>query len=252
MEHVKIGELVRSKYLAVISYPSPSLEEARKRIEQMERLGIDYLVFEGRTRISGIGVLGIGTVSVVVKAAKDNSVYALKIRRTDSNRESMRKEFEITSLVNRLSIGPIVFSFTDDLILMELVEGLGLEESLGLLKGRGAKERLLTIIHSILNQCRKLDILGIDHGELSNLRKHVLISSRGPILLDFESASLERRPKNVTSAAQYLLIGSSISTRIRKILGINSLDGIKMRLKQYKEKLDDYSYSKLLEEIGIL
>jgi putative serine/threonine protein kinase len=251
LEQVSLSELLKSPYIAVISYPSVSLREARKRTKQMERMGVEAIVFEGKTKIGRLGVLGIGTVSIVVKAICAKREFALKLRRTDSNRESMKNEFEITSFVNRLGIGPRVYAFTNELLLMELIKGLTLEEVLLSIRGKGRKEKTRELIHSILNQCRKLDIVGVDHGELSNLRKHILIAEDRVVLLDFESASFGRKPKNVTSAAQYLLIGSSISERIRKILGIVDTERIKKTLRQYKERHDDYSYSKLLEEIGV-
>jgi len=251
LEQVRISELTKLPYLRVITYPIVSVEEANKRIEQMEKIGVESIIFTGKTKVGNISVLGLGTVSVVVKAPCHGREYALKIRRVDSNRTSMNQEFEITNFVNRIGIGPVVFSHTEDLLLMELVEGTGLEELISSLKGKGKKAFLTEIIHRILNQCRKLDIAGVDHGQLSNLRKHVLISKRGPVLIDFESASRERRPRNVTSAVQYLLIGSSISPRIRKILGIKEDGEVKKLLRDYKERQDDYTYSKLLEVIGI-
>jgi len=65
-----------------------------------------------------------------------------------------------------------------------------------------------------------MDAYGLDHGELSRAHKNVIISKDDiPKILDFESASLMRRPSNFTSLAQYLFIGGSIAKKMVRVLG---------------------------------
>ena len=40
-------------------------------------------------------------------------------------------------------------------------------------------------LESLLSQCYLLDLHGIDHGELSDLKKHVIINNRVNIIDDF-------------------------------------------------------------------
>jgi len=103
------------------------------------------------------------------------------------------------------------------------------------------------MIHSLLNQCRTLDIMGIDHGQLSNLRKHAIIAEGKPWIIDFESAGTGRKPRNVTTAAQYLLVGASISPLMRRTLGVRDTEVLKRLLGEYKRGSSDYSYAKILE-----
>ncbi|HKT21240.1 MAG TPA: hypothetical protein VJR06_01260, partial [Nitrososphaerales archaeon] len=104
-----------------------------------------------------------------------------------------------------------------------------------------------SMVHSLLNQCRTLDIMGIDHGQLSDLRKHAVVSGGKPWIIDFESASRGRRARNVTTAAQYLFVGGALSPALRRALGVRDTARLKELLSEYKRSLSDYAYSKILE-----
>ena len=235
----------------VLTYPRISLLAARSRIRQLEMLGVDALIFEGRAKIGRLGILGLGTVGVVVGARAGGNVRALKIRRTDANRPDMEQEVSVTTMANRLGIGPTVYGHTKDFVLMKLLDYVELEEWLRGLRGQGTRKAVRTMVHSILNQCRKLDIMGIDHGQLSNLRKHAVVAEGIPWIIDFESASTIRKPKNVTTAAQYLFIGGRLSPRLRRVLGIRDVAPLLKLLSDYKGDTSDYTYSRIIEALRI-
>ena len=107
------------------------------------------------------------------------------------------------------------------------------------------------ILHRVLNQCRKLDIMGLDHGQLSNLRKHIVVVNDVPCIIDFESASMNRTPKNVTTAAQYILIGGKMSALARRLLGVKGQGQLLEALREYKETKSDLSYAHLLEALRL-
>ena len=65
-ERASLQELHRTPYIQVLTYPRVSLHEAKSRVKQLERLGADELVFEGRARVGRLGILGLGTVGIVV------------------------------------------------------------------------------------------------------------------------------------------------------------------------------------------
>ncbi len=250
-ERATLDQLTRTPYIQILTYPRISLRTARSRVKQVERLGVDALVFEGRSKIGRLGILGIGTVGLVVKCSAAGSEYALKIRRTDANRPSLDEEYRLTVLANRAGVGATVHRHTKDFILMKFLDHVELSDWLRQLRGEGARRRARDMIHSVLNQCRKLDILGLDHGQLSNLRKHVVVSEGRAWVIDFESAGMGRKPRNVTSAAQYLLVGGKISPLVRRMLGVRGTETILQLLRQYKEDLSDFSYSKFLEELKL-
>ena len=251
-EHARPEELSRTPYMQVLTYPRISLREAKSRIKQLRQLGVEELVFEGHARVGRLGILGLGTVGIVVRARAAGGLYALKIRRTDANRLNMEEEVRITALANRVGVGPEVYAHTKDMILMKLLESQEIAEWLKGLRGKGRRDDAREMLHSLLNQCRTLDIMGVDHGQLSNLRKHAVIAEGKPWIIDFESAGTERRPRNVTTAAQYLFVGGGISPMMRRMLGIRDTEGLKKLLANYKRDITDYAYSKILEHLKVI
>jgi len=251
LELVRPEELTKTPYINVLTYPRVSLGSAKSRIKQLEKMGVTGIVFEGHARIGRLGILGLGTVGVVVRAEAGGQSYALKIRRTDANRANMDEETRIAMLANKVGVGPEVLAHTRDLILMKLLRTQELDEWLKGLHGPGKRDEAREMVHSILNQCRKLDIMGIDHGQLSNLRKHAVVAEGTPWIIDFESAATTRKPRNVTTAAQYLLIGGRLSPLMRRILGIRDTAPLLRLLSDYKREMSDYRYAKILEGLKI-
>ena len=251
-ERVSTEDLVRTPYVQVLTYPRIALREAKSRVRQLRSLGVEEVIFEGHARVGRLGILGLGTVGIVVKARAGGRLCALKIRRTDANRPDMEAEVRITLLANRVGVGPDVFGHTRDVILMKLLEAKEVAEWLKGIRGRGSREETRAMVHALLNQCRKLDIMGIDHGQLSNLRKHAVIAEGRPWLIDFESAGTSRRPRNVTTAAQYLFVGGAIAPALRRAVGLREAESLKRLLGEYKRDLSDYSYSKVLEHLRLV
>lgn len=251
-ETIDVQQFDRMPYLAILTYPKPDLRLAKSRIKQLVELGIERVTFEGRTKIGRLGLVGIGTVGLVVKGTGNGpEVYALKIRRADANRESMDEEFRLTRLANRVRVGASAYGCTRDVISMRYIRGIELEDYVKAATGKGSARRVREVAHAILNQCRKLDLIGLDHGQLSNLRKHVIIDGETPYIIDFESASQNRTLKNVTTAAQFLFIGSGVAPRVKRILSIRSSDKILEALKRYKGEMSDENYVRLLATFGV-
>jgi putative serine/threonine protein kinase len=251
LERADIDALVRTPYIQVLTYPRISLRAAKSRIKQLSSLGVSELIFEGHAKIGRLGILGLGTVGVVVRARAHGKVRAVKIRRTDANRPDMEQEFRITAHANRVGVGPHVYSRSKDLILMKVLESQEIEDWLRSQSGTGKRQRTRELLHALLNQCRKLDIIGIDHGQLSNLRKHAVVAEGRPWIIDFESAGTERKPRNVTTAAQYLLIGGAVSPMVRRTLGLRETRTILKLLAEYKRDLSDFAYAKILGHLKL-
>lgn len=250
-ERAPLGELTHTPYIQILTYPRISLRAARSRIGQLKRLGVDSLIFEGKAKIGRLGILGVGTVGIVVKCSAGGTEYALKIRRTDANRPNLTEEYKLTVLANRAGVGATVHAHEKDFILLTLLEYEELSDWLRQLRGEGSRARAKEMIHALLNQCRKLDIIGLDHGQLSNLRKHAVVAEERPWIIDFESASRERKPKNVTAAAQCLLVGGKISPLVRRTLGVKDTVRVLGLLRDYKEGLSDFAYAKMLEGLRL-
>jgi putative serine/threonine protein kinase len=252
-ETITVQQFDRIPYLTILTYPRPNLTQAKSRIKQLAELGIERVTFEGRTKIGRLGLVGIGTVGLVVKGmGSGDEVYAVKIRRADANRESMAEEFRLTQLANRVRVGAPVYGCTKDVMSMRYIKGVELEDYVKAATGRGSARRVRELAHALLNQCRKLDLIGLDHGQLSNLRKHVIIDGETPYIIDFESASQNRTMKNVTTAAQFLFVGSRVAPRIKRILSVKSSEPILEALRRYKGEMSDENYVRLLATFGVV
>ncbi|HEY6283718.1 MAG TPA: hypothetical protein VIW22_07320, partial [Nitrososphaerales archaeon] len=82
-------------------------------------------------------------------------------------------------------------------------------------------------------------------------RKHAVIAEGKPWIIDFESAGTARKPRNVTTAAQYLLIGGVVSPWVRRTLGIKDTKILLGLLAEYKRDLSDFAYAKILNHLRL-
>ncbi len=235
----------------ILSYPSnynsnDIVEHTRSMIRELELLNIKNIIFEGNTLLTNnLRVLGKGCTSIVVKALnKDGNVVALKIMRRDSNRASVEHEANILKIVNRIGIGPKVIAYTKHVLVMEFIEGLIIKEWLNLIKDKCYNEvNVNMVVRDILEQCYRLDTIGVDHGELSNMHKHVIVSSNGACIVDFESASIRRRVSNLTSAVQYLFLSFNDINYLLHIDRSMLID----TLKAYKHDMSRRVFDELLK-----
>ena len=232
----------------IICYPHFADKIFSERINELQSFRIDYFELQGPTIIDGIHILGKGTRGLVVKAYSNDSSFALKIRRTDSPRLDLIKEAKIQNIVNQFGIAPKIFNFTKNFISMECIDGFILNDYIQKFQNNSVFD-LRLIIADLLYQCFILDINGIDHGELSNLKKHVIISDKAYII-DFDSASQTRRVSNLTSSAQYLFIGGPFSSYFQKIFSID-VDLLKTKLKNYKFNQNHDNFNNIFEILDL-
>ena len=248
---VSVDDLIAEPYASVIGYPKAKKSILDAILAEMKTMGVKSIIFEGPTRMGTLEVLGKGCVGIVVKAVLDDRIMALKVRRTDANRPNMKAEAKFLRIANSVGVGPVLESYSKNCILMELVPGQSLKEWLSKLHSRGAAPLLRSIVRDILDQCHRLDDRGIDHGELSNANKHVIVVDR-PIIIDFESASTRRRPHNVTSCAQYIFLGGLTSNRVARILRVLPGEHIIKILREYGASAQDGpSFAKLLRRLKL-
>ncbi|MGH9923730.1 MAG: serine/threonine protein kinase, partial [Nitrososphaerales archaeon] len=111
-------------------------------------------------------------------------------------------------------------------------------------------QQVRSVTRQVLEQCFRLDTVGLDHGELSNLNKHVIVGANVTII-DFESASVGRRVANVTAATQCLFIGSAIARKVRSVLKIHSTDEIIHALKKYKNDVSKENFESLVSVLKL-
>jgi putative serine/threonine protein kinase len=217
----------------IISYPRLTDKEYVNRLKELHSLEIRYILPAGRLKIGKIPIAGKGCVSLVLKAEIKNKICALKIRRTDANRKTMEREMSLHQIANSAGVGPNIFRYSDNYILMEFIDGLSI---IDWVKQRSiTADQVRNVATAILQQCYNLDRAHIDHGELSCLDRHVIVSkSNTANIIDFESSSTQRRTSNVTAAAQSLFLNGPISKRINELVHFTKREKIIQELKIYK------------------
>jgi putative serine/threonine protein kinase len=244
---ISIKKFSEKPYSNILGYPNATKRQIKSRIIELEKLKIKSICLEGPTTLGNLAILGKGYVGVVVIAKKGNKEVALKIRRTDSQRKNMKNESVLLKLVNSVKVGPKVFDVSKNFLVMEYLEGEKFSDWIESLKGTGSAKKLKFTIKNVLEDCFKLDQIGFDHGELSNISKHVIVGKSKVSLIDFESSSTKRKPSNVTSIAQAFFIGSGISKKTQKIFKISSKEKIIQALKSYKQEKSQENFDQLLK-----
>jgi putative serine/threonine protein kinase len=235
------------KLVPLITYPHFSELEYKHRIIEMESLGITSIILGGgKTIVNSAHVVGKGCVGIVVKSKMGSKVCALKIRRTDADRKSMDEEARFHKMANSVGVGPHLEGQTKNLIAMEYVPGQNIVEWVACT----TKNKLCSVARVILEQCFSLDAAGLDHGELSRLTRHVIVSDSSYII-DFESASTTRRTSNVTAAAQSIFLYGIVSIRVRKILGNIDREKVIHALRTYKHFPTRANFDAVLDSLLI-
>jgi putative serine/threonine protein kinase len=246
---VSLKVLSERKHCKVLCYPRFEQEELERRLKELERLGVQALEFTGEKRVFDVPVLGKGCVGIVVVAYTNSGRAALKIRRVDADRKGMFHEGEMLKRANAIDVGPKLLEISENFLLMELVEGTHLPEWIESLGEREVQSHVRLVLKDILEQCYRLDEAGLDHGELSNAPKHIIVDAdHRPFLVDFETASINRKVSNVTSVCQYLFLGSQIADKVKEKLGEVDEKQLINALRTYKRERTKENFEKLLEK----
>jgi len=243
-----LEQLQDKRYANVLCYPKYSARETRKRIRELKLLGVEALEFVGEKTAFNVPVLGKGCVGIVVIAHVGRRRVALKIRRVDADRFGMQHEAEMLQTANGVGVGPRLIDTSENFLLMEFVEGILLPKWIETLKGKGTRKRIRRVLRHILEQCRKLDQTGLDHGELSHAPKHIIIDATDKAnIVDFETASVMRRTSNITSICQYLFLGSQLAKKLLKRLGEIDKEALFTALRNYKHESTNQNFIKILQ-----
>ncbi|MDT7876360.1 MAG: serine/threonine protein kinase [Sulfolobaceae archaeon] len=160
-------------------YPFFSEEIYKELIEH----GIRYLYSFGDIRVGEVYVIGKGKTGIVA-LLDENRV--IKIRRSDSPKESLEIEAKIQDLA--YPIAPRVYSYGKNFIIMDYVKGRSL-----------TKNENIDVIKKLLIKAKGLEDKRIEHKELSRPYKNVIVTENDVYIIDYDSASIKEKPKNVSS-----------------------------------------------------
>ena len=241
-----IENLTEEPYATILCYPHTKPLEVKNRISELKTLGVNMVEFTGNSLAANVPVIGKGYVGIVIIAYTNREQLALKIRRLDSGRENFFHEAEMLQKANNINVGPKFAAATKNFLLSQFINGDFLTKWLETNK---TKKAFHSVIHNILEQCWSLDMAGLDHGELSKAPKHLLIDKSGkPFIVDFETASIQRRVANVTSICQHLFVGNNIIPKlIWETLGEKNRDNIINTLRNYKKEKNRKNFETLLQ-----
>jgi putative serine/threonine protein kinase len=231
----------------LLTYPRFEQEVYKARLNELDDLGVSLIAPGGTTRIGKINILGKGCVGLVVMVKYRRRILALKIRRVDANRNNMYDEVLLHSAANTLEVGPIIIDYSKNFILMEFVNGFNIIE---LCKKNMKPSSLRKLTVTLLEQCYKMDQIGLDHGQLSSLNKHVIVSKNFPVIVDFETSSMKRKSNNVTSVVQALILSGQISNKLNQLNKKLDNSTIIRMLKAYKEFKSRDHFEKIIEIFG--
>jgi putative serine/threonine protein kinase len=122
--------------------------------------------------------------------------------------------------------------------MMEYVDGLLIPHWLQNLDGSDMTQlRTQKVLIRLMEQCWRLDQVSLDHGELNNASKHIIITSEDKVfILDFETSSTTRRVSNVTSICHYLFMRGKLDKATALHLNRNKQDRVLSALRAYKKK----------------
>jgi len=242
---ISIEHLENEPYASVICYPKLTETELRERLKELQKLKVKAIEFSGGKEVFSVPVLGKGCVGIVTVAYVDGEKVALKIRRVDADRARMHSEADMLKKANSVDVGPTLLDFSTNFLLMQYIDGnllpVWLKKTVGI-------KRLKLVLREILEQCWRLDLVGLDHGELSHAPKHVIVDANdNPFLLDFETASVFRKPSNVTSICQFLFIGGLVADEVTEKIGIKDKKAIIEALRIYKVEKTRKNFEKILK-----
>ena len=241
---IPISKLSLHPYSRILGFPKPTKREITNRIQEMKKLGIKSVSFDGPTELEGLKILGKGYVGVVVLAKIKNNVFAVKIRRIDAPRKRMQDEARFQKIANDVNVGPKLIQASKNFLVMEYIKG---EKIIDWAKKPETKAKEIRhIVNNVLSECYRLDEIGLDHGELSTIDKHVIVNKKRSTVIDFESSSIDRKTSNVSGATQAILIGTGLAKIIQKKIKLPTKKKIIKLIRTYKKNPTQDTFESLL------
>ena len=100
---------------------------------------------------------------------------------------------------------------------MEFIKGKTFNEWLF---ANPSKKELEKCLNELFLQAKKLDEIGLDHGQLAGKGKNILVRNGLPVIIDFEKASQNRKCHNCTQLEAFIYRNpnSAIAKKINEIL----------------------------------
>ena len=245
---IRTERLPQKPFDTILGYPGGLVQkDLDNRAEDLIRMGVTSVSFVGPVGIGRLRVLGKGFAGVVLLAHTSFGDAALKIRRADSPRNTMSQEATLLDISNKVGVGPQLLAHSDDGILMERIDGPNIHQWL---QNIPDQKIFKNTIQHLLHDCFRLDQAGLDHGELVDASRHVIISDR-PVMVDFDSASVSRRASNITSATQCLFVLGRMTKLVAAVHDLPPIHDVLNALRSYKRNPSHTSFTRLIDVLKL-
>ena len=247
---VQIEDLENEPYASVICYPKVDKIELNQRISELKAHRITSVDFIGKNHAFNVPILGKGFVGIVIKGYIQRKAFAIKVRRRDASRYDLNHEAKMLKKANSVGVGPKFYKVSKNCLIMQYIEGNFLPVWINLCPDN---DIIIGVYKDLLEQCYRLDNLGLDHGELSKATKHIIIRNREqPFIIDFEAASTNRVTSNISSICQFLFLNySKVGEVASNIFHKIERDKIIRALRAYKKEKTEYNFKDIMRTCGL-
>jgi len=248
-DFISLDEALDSKVGRFLCWPAFDTKVAEERISQLMGIGVESTALGGPHSILDNPILGKGHVGVVIRAMFQGIEVALKCRRTDADRTTMENEAKILRKANEAGVGPHIYANSKDFIVMEKLVGPYFGDWVK--ENIEKTDKIRENVSSIIEIARKLDVARIDHGELTKIRRHYIVTEDGPRVIDFESSSLGRLPQNLTCTIQSMFLQTRFAMLLAQAYPMPDRNDLLKTLRSYKRNPDDENYNGVLRAINL-
>lgn len=249
-EFISIDEALGSDAGKFLCWPVFDREVAKERVSQLRELGVESVALGGPHVVLTHPILGKGHVGVVIRAMYEGREVALKCRRTDADKTSMDNEARLLMKANEAGVGPLIYAHSRDFIVMEKLVGPYFGDWVR--ENIDKRDEIRENVSAIIGIARKLDAARIDHGELTKIRRHFIVTEAGPRVIDFESSSLGRAPQNLTCTVQSLFLHTNFAKVLARAYPVPDRDELLDALRKYKKAPNQESYEGVLRAINLI
>ncbi len=245
---VLIDQLRIKPYASILCYPKVSEAELQSRLKELRNHGVTAIEFSGKASAFGVPapILGKGYVGIVVVAHLNGHRVALKILRVDADRPDLLHEAQMLAKANTANVGPKLIGASKNFLLTQFIDG---DLFPAWLEANKEKALVRNVLGAVLENCYRLDTIGLDHGELSKAPKHVIVDgAQKPWIVDFETASDARKPANITAICHFFFSSAGeVARTVAETLGKRNREQIVRVLQQYKKYRSRKSFESVLE-----
>ncbi len=196
--------------------------------------------------IENVKLFEKGNRGVLYKGSYRGKTIVVKTKREESKAvATIENEINWLEKLNKEGIGPklLLIGKEKGWFAYEFVDGTFIAD---FIRGCNEKGRIFAVIKELLQQCRKLDELGVNKEEMLRPQKHVLVGNTGKLtMIDFERCRRSQKPKNVTQLCQFLT-GAHASSLLRQKSIIIDRDKLLAAAQKYKSSQSEESFNKLM------